>query len=109
MTRCALTIDQDAEIARWNDRARWVAEQLQDLPGVDARFEMNNGGYADVDLSWDESVIPIDARELKRRLRDGSPRIVYDGSTVRTRQLRAGEEQLVAQRLREVLSGAASP
>lgn len=105
----AVTIDQNAEIARWNDRARWVAEQLQDIPGVDARFEMNNGGYADVDLSWDESVIPIDARELKRQLREGSPSIVYDGSTVRTRQLRPGEEQLVAQRVREVLLGAASP
>jgi len=104
----AVTMDQDAETARWNDRARWVAEQLQDIPGVDARFEMNNGGYADVDLSWDESVIPIAARELKRRLKQGSPSIVYDGSTVRTRQLRPGEEQLVAQRLREVLSEAAS-
>ncbi len=102
----AVTLDQDAEIARWNDRARWVAEQLQDIPGVDAHFEMNNGGYGDVDLTLDESVVGMDARELKRRLKEGSPSIVYDGSTVRTRQLRAGEEQLVAQRLREVLATA---
>ena len=37
----------------------------------------------------------MDVRELKRRLREGSPRIVYDGTTVRTRQLRVGEERLV--------------
>ncbi len=105
----AVTMDQDAEVARWNDRARWIAEQLQDIPGVDAHFEMNNGGYGDVDLTLDASVIGMDAREFKRRLREGSPRVVYDGSTVRTRQLRSGEEQLVAQRLREVLTEAASP
>ena len=105
----AVTIDQQAEVAGWNDRARWVSEQLQDIPGVEARFEMNNGGYADVDLSRDESVIPMDVRELKRRLREGSPRIVYDGTTVRTRQLRVGEERLVVQRLREVFSAAPSP
>ncbi len=101
----AVSIDQEAEVAHWNDRARWVAEQLQDIPGVDAHFELNNGGYADVDLSWDESVIGMDAPEFKRRLREGSPRILYDGTTVRTRQLRAGEERLVVQRLREVFSG----
>jgi L-seryl-tRNA(Ser) seleniumtransferase len=101
----AVRMDQDAEIRRWNDRARWVADQLQDLPGVAARFAMNNGGYADVDLSLDEALIGMDVREVKRRLRDGTPRVLYDGTTVRTRQLRDGEEQLLARRLREVLSG----
>lgn len=101
----AMSIDQDSEIAHWNDQALWITKQLQDIPGVNARFEINNGGYADVDLSWDESVIPIDPPTLKRQLRDGSPRIIYDGTTVRTRQLRYGEEQLVVNRLREVLSG----
>lgn len=101
----AVAIDQEAEVAGWNERARWVSQQLQDIPGVEARWEMNNSGYADVDLSWDESVIPMDVAEFKRRLREGSPRIVYDGTTVRTRQLRTGEERLVVQRLREVFSG----
>ena len=105
----AVSLDQDAESAGWNDRARWLAEQLQDIPGVDAHFEMNNGGYGDVDLTLDESVVGFHARELKRRLKEGSPSIVYDGSTVRTRQLRSGQEHLVAQRLREVLSSASSP
>ena len=75
---------------------------------MDARFAMNNGGYADVDLSWDESVIRMDVAGLKRALWEGAPRIVYDGTTVRTRQLREGEERLVVLRLREVFSGAVS-
>ena len=102
----AVAIDQEAEVAGWNERARWVSQQLQGIPGVEARLEMNNSGYADVDLSWDESVIGMDVAEFKRRLREGSPRIVYDGTTVRTRQLRTGEERLVVKRLREVFSGA---
>ena len=98
----AVELDQAAEIERWNLRAQWVANELARIPGVQARFAMNNGGYADVDLAWDESSIPVDAREFKRILRDGSPRVVYDGTTVRTRQLRSGEEHLVVDRLREV-------
>jgi len=98
----AMAMDQDADIATWNDRAQWVAAQLQDIPGVQARFEVNNGGYADVDLAWDEALIPIDTREFKRRLREGTPRVVYDGTTIRTRQLRPGEERIVVERLREV-------
>lgn len=100
----AVEMDQAAEIERWNARARWVSEQLQGIPGAEARVAMNNGGYADVDLSWDESVIPLSAREFKRVLREGSPSIVYDGTTVRTRQLREGEQHLVVDRLREVLA-----
>lgn len=105
----AVAMDQPVQIAEWNGRARWVADQLQSISGVDAQFAENNGGYADVDLSWDEAVIPMEAREFKRRLRDGAPRLIYDGTTVRTRQLRPGEERLVVQRLREVFAEVAAP
>jgi len=98
----AVSIDQDAEVEKWNERARWMSNQLQGIPGVQARYAMNNGGYADVDLSWDEAVIPVDAGAFKRMLREGSPSIAYDGSTVRARQLRPGEDQLVVDRLRQV-------
>ncbi len=98
----AIRIDQAAEIEGWNERARWVADELQGIPGVQARYAMNNGGYADVDLEWDQSIVPVEPREFKRMLREGSPSIVYDGTTVRTRQLRPGEERLVVDRLRSL-------
>jgi len=96
----ALSLDQDAVIEGWNSRARWLADQLQDIDGLNAEFKLNTGGYGDVDLSWNESVIPLTEGEVKRRLKDGEPRIIYDGTSVRTRLLREGEEQLVAIRLR---------
>ena len=100
----AVRMDQTADIAGWNDRARWLAGELAGVPGVVARYAMNNGGYADVDLEWDQSVIPIQPREFKRILREGTPSIVYDGTTVRTRQLRPGEDRLVADRLKALFA-----
>jgi len=58
--------------------------------------------YADADLSWDEVVVGLSQRDVKQRLRDGVPRVIYDGTTLRTRLLRDGEEKLVAARVREV-------
>ena len=58
-------------------------------------------------LSWDEAVVPVSVQEFKHRLREGAPRLIYDGTTVRTRQLRAGEERLVV--VRELFAKVAAP
>ncbi len=96
----AVALDQDAVMAEWNARALWVAGQLQDINGLHAEYKLNTAGYGDVDLSWDESAIPLTEAEVKQQLKDGEPSVVYDGTSVRTRLLRDGEEQLVAARLR---------
>ena len=103
----AVALDQSVALDRWNERARWVADQLQGIDGLQAEFKLNTAGYGDVDLSWDESVIPLTEGEVKRRLKDGSPRLVYDGTSVRTRLRRDGEERLVAARLRAFFEAAA--
>jgi L-seryl-tRNA(Ser) seleniumtransferase len=100
-------LDEEAEIAGWNARARRLADALQGLPGVRAEYAVNTSGYADVDLSWDESIIRLAVGEVKQRLRDGEPRVIYDGTTVRARLLRDGEVVLVAARLRELFETAA--
>jgi L-seryl-tRNA(Ser) seleniumtransferase len=97
-----LNIDHDKEIAEWGEKARWLASQLQGIRGLTAEYALNTKGYADVDLSWDESVIPLTHDELRRRLLAGNPRVTYDGTTVRVRQLDQAELELVARRLREV-------
>jgi L-seryl-tRNA(Ser) seleniumtransferase len=97
-----LKLDHEKEIEGWNEKARWLASELQGIRGLSAEYAVNTKGYADVDLSWDESVIPLTHDELKRRLREGSPRIAYDGTTVRVRQLDDAELKLLAARLRAV-------
>jgi len=96
-----VSLDHEAVIAGWNAKAKWLADQLQGIPGLRAEYAMNTMGYADVDLSWDEKIIPLTEPEVKKRLKEGEPSLVYDGTTVRTRLLRDGEEVVVARRLRK--------
>jgi L-seryl-tRNA(Ser) seleniumtransferase len=94
-------LDHEREIERWNERARWLASELQGIRGLQAEYAVNAKGYADVDLTWDETLFPFDHAELRRRLLAGSPSMTYDGTTVRVRQLDDAEIVLVARRLRE--------
>jgi len=104
----AIALDQEAVMEGWNARAMWLSDQLQGIEGLQAEFKLNTAGYGDVDLSWDESVIPLSAEEVKRQLKDGRPSVVYDGTSVRTRLLREGEERLVAERLRAFFQAAST-
>jgi L-seryl-tRNA(Ser) seleniumtransferase len=101
-----LKLDHEKELARWSEMAHRLASELQGIRGLHAEYAINTKGYADVDLSWDPSVIPLTPEELKKRLLAGSPRIAYDGTTVRVRQLEDDELTLVARRLREVFQQA---
>jgi len=94
-------LDHETVIAGWNAKAKWLADQLQGIPGRNAEYAMNTMGYADVDLSWDEKIIPLTNEEVIKRLKKSDPSIVYDGTTVRMRQLREGEEVVVARRLQK--------
>jgi len=94
--------DHDKDIEDWARKARRLAASLQGIPGLTAEVAVNTKGYADVDLSWDKGVIPLTHEELKRRLMAGSPRMTYDGTTVRVRQLTDAEVELVGRTLRRV-------
>ena len=97
-----VALDHQALVEGWNAKARWIADEIQDIDGLNAEYALNTVGYADVELAWDEDVFPVTVDEVRQRLRDGEPRLAYDGVTVRTRCLRDGEEVLVAKRLRQL-------
>jgi L-seryl-tRNA(Ser) seleniumtransferase len=103
--------DHDAVHATWNAKARYIAAQLEGIPGVKATIEGNPEGFESIRLSWDQATIPLDGLAVAQRLKDGEPRIVYyedeTGGLLQTRTMRDGEEVLVARRLRQFfLSGA---
>jgi L-seryl-tRNA(Ser) seleniumtransferase len=100
-----IELDHERVEASWNAKARWLADQLQGIPGLTATYAINTVGYADVYLRWDEKIIPLTPDEAKGKLMNCEPRLAYDGVTVRTRCLRDGEEVLVARRLREFFEG----
>ncbi|MCY3773563.1 MAG: aminotransferase class V-fold PLP-dependent enzyme [Gemmatimonadetes bacterium] len=99
-----VALDEEAEIAAWNAKARRLADQLQGIDGLEARYELNTHGYCDVELVWDESAVPLSADDVDRLLRAGDPKIIYDGPGPRTLQLEDGEVELVARRLRELFT-----
>jgi L-seryl-tRNA(Ser) seleniumtransferase len=68
-----LKLDHDREIAAWNEKARWLAAQLQGIRGLTAEYAVNTKGYADVDLSWDEKLVSLTHDEVRERLMAGSP------------------------------------
>jgi hypothetical protein len=102
-----VALDYTMVIEAWNTKAKWLAQQLQGIPGVKANYALNTMGYGDVDLSWDRKVIPLDEEQVKEGLMLGEPPLAYDGTTVRVRCLREGEEMLAARRLRQFFIAAA--
>ena len=110
--------DHMAEMERWNDRARRIVAALQGIPGLTVEYALNTAGFGDADLTWDESVIPLNRDSLHQELKSGKPRVELEvivtndkgtsiwHATARTRVLRDGEEMQVRDRLREVFQSA---
>lgn len=97
-------LDHEAYWEEWTRTAMYVSEALQDVPGLSAEYvpaRLTPLGYDCVRLTWDPERIPLTRDEVVQMLRDGEPRIVYDGEFFITRNLENGEEVLAARRLRE--------
>ncbi len=97
-------LDHEAYWEEWTRTARYVSEELRDIPGLTAEYvprQLTPLGYDSVRLTWDPERIPLTREEVTQMLRDGEPRVIYDGEFFITRNLENGEEVLVARRLRE--------
>ena len=90
--------DYNVEVQQWNDRAKWLADQLGNVQGLTADYSLNTMGYADVELSWNPDIIPLTEAEVKSRLRQYDPKVEYL-ITVRTRLLGQTETRLLADTL----------
>jgi L-seryl-tRNA(Ser) seleniumtransferase len=97
-------LDHEAVFDTWARKAQYVSDQLQGIPGLTARPKVSKKGYADVELTWDQSIIRMTVREAQQKLRDGEPRILWFDPVFMTRCLEDGEEVLVARRLRQLFT-----
>jgi uncharacterized pyridoxal phosphate-dependent enzyme len=113
-------MDQDAMLAKWSKRSRYIVDQLRGVPGLTPEYRMTSQGYANAVLIWDKKIIPIAERDAAEKLRTGDPRIVFTSSklvhesiahpTLVPGSLRDGEEVIVAKRLKQFfLTEAAKP
>lgn len=100
-----VSLDHELVHETWNKKARYLADQLRDVPGVKAEYRINGYGFGEMRLTWDRSVIRLTGREAFQKLMSGEPRILYyeddEGGTFQTRCMKDGDEMIAARRLRE--------
>jgi len=105
--------DHAAEWKEWEKRVRIIADSIASIPAVKTETVVPEIANAvpTLKVSWDESVLKLDAQEVLKRLRDGEPSIEMmpggkHGLTITVWMMQPGEAQIVARRLREVLRSA---
>lgn len=108
-------LDHAAELREWERRLGVIETALQGLPLRTERVVPPVANRVPHLLfRWDEQRLRITAAQLKQALADGNPSIATgrvhgtgtDGFLISVFMLQAGEEQVVAKRLREVLQAA---
>ncbi len=105
--------DHEAEWKRWEGMLHHIAEGVTSIPTVRTEI-VQPGGRSNVaptlSIRWDTSHVPITSREAQRRLAEGTPSIEIplrgEGLSVMPYMMEPGEEQILAQRLREILTDA---
>jgi L-seryl-tRNA(Ser) seleniumtransferase len=103
-----VNLDHELVHESWNKKARYMADQLRDLPGVKAEYRINAYGFGEVRVTWDRKVIPLTGKQAFQKLMSGEPRILYyeddEGGTFQTRCMKDGDEMVATRRLREFFS-----
>jgi L-seryl-tRNA(Ser) seleniumtransferase len=100
-----VNLDHELVHETWNKKARYLADQLRDVPGVKAEYRINGYGFGEVRVTWDRGIIPLTGKQAFQKLMSGEPRILYyeddEGGTFQTRCMKDGDEMIAARRLRE--------
>lgn len=115
--------DHQKEIRVWTQRLEYIASLLKNIPGVTLEItqpkpnELSNPS-PDLHVRWDMSRIPMTGFDVEQLLWNGEPRVAVSGMgsflpfppnmepniLINTSQLNSGEEKIIAERVREVLS-----
>ena len=106
-------MDHKKEWKMWEDRAALIANAAKSVKGVNVEtFAPELGNHTPtLRISWDAAKVNLPVKMLQDNLRNGNPSIeIMPGEnntlTITTWMLKAGEEKIVAARLKEELSKA---
>ncbi len=110
--------DFDAQTANWRAKSILVAERLSDIPGVVAEMLEARPSTEDIlsnsprtEIRFTDEYTGPSEDDVLRMLEEGEPSIrvlarpIYDRMNVIPVNLRDGEEEIVARRLRDILTG----
>jgi L-seryl-tRNA(Ser) seleniumtransferase len=107
-----LTVDHEAEYRELESRVLHISKALAGLKGVRAELfvpEVANH-LPHLAVAWEPALVPLASAQVAQRLREGQPRIEVlqreqNGLAISVWMMRPGQHKIVADRLREVLSG----
>ncbi|MEQ9443038.1 MAG: aminotransferase class V-fold PLP-dependent enzyme, partial [Cyclobacteriaceae bacterium] len=107
--------DREADWKLWEDQVSLIAEAIKDINSVETDIHVPPiaNHVPTLGVSWNPKKVRISGDELKEVLRSGHPSIEVAGGgkdsiSITTWMLRPGQEQIVATRLKEALSEAAT-
>jgi D-glucosaminate-6-phosphate ammonia-lyase len=124
-----VTRDHAAEWAQWVARCEHIAERAARVPGVSAIVRREPGESRSnrsprVMIRWDTATLGISGAEVAERLYEGEPRIALGGGgprgggddlpgdtgiSIGASMMAPGDETIVADRVREVLTARRTP
>lgn len=106
-----LKYDHEKEWKEWGGRVATIQNAIKDVNGFATEVKVPALGNITPTLhvTWDETKIKMTAKELQERLRNGNPSIEIVGNgaghiSITTWVMKAGEEKIVARRLKEELT-----
>ena len=106
--------DHKAEWADWERRAKQVMDSVGGIQSVKTEIQVPpiSNHVPHVHITWDQNAVKITPGEVKKQLREGTPSIEVtpgfsDKLVIAVWMLQAGEAEVVARRVREVLKKAA--
>ncbi len=99
-----------AEWKEWERRAKQVMDSVSGIPSVKSEVQIPpiSNHVPHVHITWDQSALKITADEVVKQLREGTPSIEVtpghnDKLVIAVWMFQAGEAEVVARRVREVL------
>ncbi len=111
--------DHEAVAAGWRVKCRHIVSELQDIPGVRAELREATPEHDEYESNYPRAFVLFDRSwngpssvVVMERLKDGDPSIrvreaeFTGGISIIPVALQDGEEEIIAQRLREILTGA---
>jgi len=109
-----LNRDHKKDWQLWEKQIQHIASAVSKIPGVKPEIHVPDiaNHVPSLNVSWDENLVKTTPDEVRQRLRDGHPSIETVGGgesvNITTWMLNPGEERIVAQRLKGILSEASS-
>ena len=105
-----LKYDHEKEWKEWEGRIATIQNAIKNINGITTEIKVPVLGNVTPTLhvTWDSSKIKITTKELQERLRNGNPSIEIIGNeeghiTITSWVMKAGEDKIVAKRLKEEL------